>query len=217
MRCSSACGTRGFACGSCGGAEKSSSRRPPVGRNLCSRSRGDRVTNIPERECQTRPNLGGRPAPLGPLPSVPIAAPSFRPSDNKSRETRMRQSCVGAVKARERSGSFSPTEVNTQEPPTAGACRRRARAFADRDRANHQVMGTRTHTCAFGPKNCGRSERASRHKKKTQMIPYRYPTEARMGVRERPRGVRPRARNSSLISMTFTSGLPAQLLARKRL
>ena len=66
-----------------------------------------------------------------------------------------------------------PTEVNTEQPRASGACRRRARAFAPLDRANHQVVGSRTLGCSLHLKNSGRSARAVRHERKTQMIPYR--------------------------------------------
>jgi hypothetical protein len=49
------------------------------------------------------------------------------------------------------------------------------------------------------------------------MIPYRYGMKLSVGVPERCRGVRPPVKKSLLISGIFTTRLPAQLLARKRL
>jgi hypothetical protein len=170
------------------------------------------VSNRSDRAEPTVPTPAHRTSPVG-ADRVPRVSPVGQQHPRDGSATILRRGGEDP----EQSTSRSPTEVTTDQPQTAGACRRRAYPFADRDRANHQVMGSGTLTCSFPTENSGGSERGSWHQEKTQMIPYRYPMVASLGVRERRRGVRPPARNSLLISMTSATGLPAQLLARKRL
>jgi len=98
-----------------------------------------------------------------------------------------------------------PTEMNTGRPWVSGACRRTARAFARADRANHQLMGPGTRTCALGPEKVGGFAPPCPHHQKTQMIPYRYPMVAMWELSPARPGLRGATRNSLLISMTFAT------------